>query len=154
MTLYEIDNAILNTVDQETGEIIDLDGLEMLKMERDKKISNIACWIKNLKAEAEAIKAEKENLAKRQQSCEKKVEQLKYYLAYALNGTKYQDARVSISYRKSETVEVDDFAIFSLPEEYIKTEKSIKKAELKSALKQGLKFEGCKLVEKNNIQIR
>lgn len=154
MTLYEIDEEILNLVDQETGEVIDTDRLEELQMERDKKVSNVACWIKNLKAEAEALKAEKENLAKRQQSCERKAEQLKDYLAYALNGTKYKDARVSVSYRKSESVEVDDMAIFTLPEEYIKVEKSVKKTELKNAMKLGLQFDGCRLVEKNNIQIR
>lgn len=154
MTLYEIDEEILNLVDQETGEVIDTDRLEELQMERDKKVSNVACWIKNLKAEAEALKAEKENLAKRQQSCERKAEQLKDYLAYALNGTKYKDARVSVSYRKSESVEVDDMAIFTLPEEYIKVEKTVKKTELKNAMKLGLQFDGCRLVEKNNIQIR
>lgn len=154
MTIYEIDEEILNLVDQETGEVVDIDRLEELQMERDKKVSNVACWIKNLKAEAEALKAEKDNLAKRQQSCEKKIEQLMNYLAYALNGMKYKDARVSVSYRKSETVEVDDMAIFKLPEEFIKVEKSVKKTELKDAMKLGFEFEGCKLVEKNNIQIR
>lgn len=154
MTIYEIDDEILNLVDQETGEVVDIERLQELEMERDKKISNVACWIKNLKAEAEAIKAEKDNLAKRQQACEKKAEQLRNYLSYALNGMKYKDARVSVSYRKSETVEVDDAALSSLPDEYIKVERTVKKAELKDALKLGFEFDGCRLIEKNNIQIR
>lgn len=154
MTLYEIDEEILNLVDQDTGEVIDVERLEQLEMERDKKVSNVACWIKNLKAEAEALKAEKNNLAKRQTACENKAEQLKDYLTYALNGMKYKDARCSISYRKSESVELDDTAINTLPDEYIKIEKTVKKAELKDAIKAGYEFEGCRLVEKNNIQIR
>ena len=154
MTLYEIDEEILNLVDQETGEIVDIERLEELEMERDKKVSNVACWIKNLKAEADALKAEKNNLAKRQSACENKAEQLKDYLSYALNGMKYKDARCAISYRKSESVEIDDAAIDSLPEEYIKIEKSVKKTELKDAIKAGYEFEGCRLIEKNNIQIR
>ena len=113
MTLYEIDEEILNLVDQETGEIIDIERLEQLEMEREKKISNVGCWIKDLKAEAEALKAEKNNLAKRQTVCENKVEQLKDYLSRALNGMKYKDSRCSISYRKSESVEVDDSVIDS-----------------------------------------
>ena len=68
MNIYEIDNtiltaseAILDLVDEETGEVTDIDQFESLKaeidglqMERNQKISNIACWIKNLKAEADA----------------------------------------------------------------------------------------------------
>lgn len=50
MTLYEINEAIMACVDVETGEIIDLDRLNALEMERDRKISNVACWIKDLKA--------------------------------------------------------------------------------------------------------
>lgn len=37
MNLYEIDNAILECVDQETGEIIDTDKLTSLQMARDEK---------------------------------------------------------------------------------------------------------------------
>lgn len=154
MTLYEIDAAILDLVDEETGEVIDLDALAMLEMERDTKISNVACWIKDLKAEAEAIKAEKMSLAKRQATCENKVEQLKKFLAEALGGAKFKDSRCSISYRKSESVQLDDMAIFKLPDEFVKIEKSPRLTEIKNAIKEGQSFEGVKLVTNNNIQIR
>ena len=58
MTIYEIDQAIMECVDLETGEIIDTEQLDKLQMERDAKLENVACWIKDLKAEAEALKAE------------------------------------------------------------------------------------------------
>lgn len=154
MTIYEIDAAILECVDQETGDIIDIDRLEALEMERGQKISNVACWIKDLEAEAEAIGKEKKELAKRQAVCENKAASLKNYLTFALNGMKYEDARCSVSYRKSDSVEVDETAVDKLPEEYIKVEKTVRKSELKNALKLGFEFEGVKLVEKNNIQIR
>ena len=57
MKLYEIENAILECIDTETGEVIDIERLNELQMERETKIENVACWIKDLKAEAEAIKA-------------------------------------------------------------------------------------------------
>ena len=101
MTLYEIDNEIMNCIDEETGEIIDLDRLNALEMERDKKIGNVACWIKDLKAEAEAIKAEKQALDKRQKAAENKAESLKTWLQTVLEGEKFKDSRCSISYRKS-----------------------------------------------------
>lgn len=59
MNLYEIDREILACIDYETGEILDSQRLEMLEMEKEKKIENIGLWIKNLEAEAEALKKEK-----------------------------------------------------------------------------------------------
>lgn len=154
MNLYELDEAILKCVDEETGDIVDIEALEALEMERDTKISNIGCWIKDLKAEAEAIKAEKQSLEKRQKAAENKAEQLKNYLSGYLNGAKFKDARVAISYRKSESVELDDNAMDELPMRFIKVEKTVMKQALKDAMKGGQKFDGCRLVEKQNIQIR
>ena len=62
MNLYEIDTEILGCVDMETGEIIDDGRLDRLQMEKEKKIENIACWYKNLKAEEGAIDSEIKNL--------------------------------------------------------------------------------------------
>ena len=58
MTLYEIDQAILDCVDMETGEVIDSDRLDLLQMERETKLENVGLWIKDLRAEADAIKNE------------------------------------------------------------------------------------------------
>lgn len=155
MTLYDIDLGIMECVDQETGEVIDIEKLQALEMERDSKISGIACWIKNLKAEAEAIKAEKQNLAKRQQVAENKAESLKEYLSAYLNGAKYKDARVSISYRKSTTVEIDeDVDLKTLPEDCQKITIEPRKTVLKEKLEDGQEFDGVRLVENSNIQIR
>lgn len=117
MTLYDIEDAILECVDQETGDIVDIEKLEALEMERDTKISNIACWIKDLKAEAEAIKAEKQNLDKRLKADTNKAEQLKAYLDGYLNGAKFKDARCAISYRKSISTEIaEDLDLNTLPD--------------------------------------
>ena len=154
MNLYEIEGAIMSLVDEETGEVADYEALEALEMERDKKISNLGCFIKNLRAEAAAIKAEKMALAARQQAVENHVDRLEEYLSRYLNGTKYEDGRVKISYRKSESVEIDEGAIDELPERFIKVERSVMKTPLKDALKGGQTFDGCRLVTKQNIQIK
>lgn len=152
--LHEYPEEMLDCVDPETGEVVDIERLESLEMEFNDRALGIGCWIKDLEAERDALKTEKNNLAKRQSVCENKIEQLKDYLSKALNGMKLKDARCSISYRKSVSLEVDDGAINNLPEEYIKIEKSVKKTELKDAIKMGYEFEGCRLIEKNSIQIR
>ena len=155
MTLYEIDAAIETCIDAETGEIIDEAMLTALNMERDKKISNVACWIKNLKAENEAIKAEKQNLSRRQDVNEHKIESLKKWLTFALNGDKFKDGRVSISYRKSESVQFDDsFKLENLPSEFRKVTVEPMKSEIKQAIKDGQTVSGCYIKEENNLQIR
>ena len=153
MKLYEIENAILECIDTETGEVIDIERLNELQMERETKIENVACWIKDLKAEAEAIKAEKQKLADRQRVAENKAESLKNWLAYALDGQKFSTARCAVSFRKSESLEVSEEA--KIPEEFLRyKEPEINKADLKKAVKAGLVLDGVQLVEKSNISIK
>lgn len=153
MNLYEIDERILDCVDVETGEIFDIDKFEELTIEREAKIENICLWIKNLTAEAEAIKAEKLNLEARQKAKTNKIDSLKKYISTYLEGSKFETARVKVSFRKSESLEYED--IYKIPEEYLKyKEPEVNKTELKNALKKGLKVEGVSIVEKQNIQIK
>lgn len=153
MNLYEIDAAIMNCIDEETGEIIDPVLLDELEMDRDTKIEQIALGIKNLTAEAEAIKKEKLVLANRQSVTEKKVEGLKNYLSNYMAGAKFKSPRVAISWRKSEAVEVDE--VYALPEEFLKyKEPEVNKTDLKAALQLGTVIAGARLVQRQNIQIR
>lgn len=151
MTLYEIDSAILECIDAETGEVIDIDRLEALSMERDAKVENVACWIKELKAESEAIKAEKQKLADRQKAAENKAESLKKWLAYALDGKKFSTARCAVSFRSSERVEVTEEGLDVLMKEhdelltYKKPEPN--KDAIKQAIKNGLTVAGVQLVQ-------
>ena len=113
MTLYEIKreieeaiDAIFASVDEETGEVSEdaVNKLAELNAARDEKLDNIGAYIKNLMAEAEAIKAEEKKLADRRRVIENKVERLKAYVASILGGQKWNSARVasaSASQRRS-----------------------------------------------------
>ena len=153
MTIYEIDEAILNCIDLETGEIIDTEQLDKLTMEREAKLENVACWIKELKAEAEALKAEKMAFAKRQQVAENKMESLKKYLAYALDGQAFKTVRASVTFRKSQAVEIAD--IYKLDENYLRyKEPEADKTAIKEALKAGKEVAGATLVENTSVIIK
>ena len=160
MKLYEIDQAIMATIDLETGEILDSAALDALQMERTAKLEGVACWIKNLEAEAEALKAEKDNLAKREKAARNKVESLKSYLAYALQGEKLTTAKAAISFRKSEAVEIPSPEIFvawaSQEHNSLLTYKQPEpnKTAIKQALKAGVFIPCAKLVEKQNVSIK
>ena len=153
MTIYEIDQAIMECVDLETGEIIDTEQLDKLTMEREAKLENVACWIKELKAEAEALKAEKMAFAKRQQVAENKMESLKNYLAYALDGQAFKSVRASVTFRKSQAVEIAD--IYKLDENYLRyKEPEADKTAIKEAFKQGKTVAGATLVENTSVIIK
>lgn len=154
MNIYEINQAIMSCIDFDSGEVIDLEKLQELQMEKEQKIENVACWIKNLAAESAAIKDEISNLQDRMKANEKKAESLKGYLNYALEGEKFHTAKVAVSWRKSEQVNVVDEAI--IPKKYLVKTVSVKpdKTAIKDLLKQGKTVKGCELLLKYNAQIK
>lgn len=157
MTLYEIDKAILDfefEVDEESGEILNASDLDELKMAREDKIEGISLWIKNLEAEKEAVKHEKDNFADREKRLGKKIESLKGYLTYALDGQKFSTPKVAVSFRKSESVLVKDKWL--IPDNYMNLSvvREPNKTAIKNALKRGEQINGVELLEKQNVQIR
>lgn len=153
-SLYEIDQEIMNCIDPETGEIVDLDRLEDLQMKREQKIENVALWIKNLKADAAAYKAEKDAFAAREKQAKEKAESLSKWLTRALNGQNFWTGKCAVSFRKSESVEIVDPDI--VPEDYltVKIQKAPDKIAIKDAIKHNVKIPGCQLVTNQNIQIK
>lgn len=160
MNLYEIDSAMTaafdGAVDQETGEIIDeslAELFEQLQIDRDVKVENIVCFIKNLRSDAAALKAEKDALAARQKAAERKADSLARYLAGFLNGEKYKSPRAAISWRKSESVEVSNLG--ELPEAYLTfAEPTPNKTAIKAAIKAGTEVPGARIVQNMNMTIK
>jgi hypothetical protein len=122
-------------VDTETGEVISQEEFDQLNIDREEKIEGICLWIKNLKAEAKAIKDEEENLAKRRKSLESKADSLTRFISRILMGSKFKTARASVSYRKSKSVNI----IGDVPEEFLR----VKTEPDKTAIKEYLATESC-----------
>ena len=162
MNLFQIEECITNCVkldgrddyiDVSTGEIIDTAALDALKMERDKKIRNIACWIRNLESDEKQLAEQEKIFRERKQAAARKRESLKSYLAAFLNGAKWKNNEVSISWRKSTAVEVTD--IKKLSNYYLKfKEPEPNKTLIGNDLKAGIKLDGAVLVDKNNMSVR
>ncbi len=157
MTLFEIDKALMDfefDIDPETGEILNTDELDNLKMERKQKCENIALYYKNINAEAEMVKAEAKSMTERYKSLENKAESLKKYLAYALGGEKLSTPKVAVSYRKSESVNIPDEALIDDKYCNVSVVKKPDKKAIKDALKAGEEVKGAELVVKNNISVK
>lgn len=163
MTIYEIDSAIQalldSGVDEETGEMLtDIDALMELQMARDKKVENLACAVKNMDAEARAIRDEEKRLAERRKSLEAKAARAEDYLAFVLNGEKFASARVSVGWRKCTKTEVDDnFAEWAkdhAPDLLRFREPEPDKTAIAAALKAGRKLEGAALTTTVSMTIK
>ena len=167
MKLYELAQdykALMNAIDnEEIPEEALIDTIESITAGIEEKADNIACILKNLAADCEAIRAEEKRLAERRKQKEKAYDRLKEYLSDSLLNlgmTKMETARNKISFRKSESVEIPDevvfrdwalinnisFLTYDLPK--------INKTEIKKALKNGEVIEGAALVTSQNIQIK
>lgn len=167
MTLYDIDNRILEIiergfiVDEETGEIIDAHEevsakLEELEFDRTAKIENIALYLKNLEALTLSLKKEEEALAKRRKAKENRIESLKAYLTNSMtaageNGI--ETSKVCISFRKSESVVVNEEI---LDRKYFNEKISYTpdKTAIKKAIKDGATIDGAYIETKQNLQIK
>lgn len=166
MKLYEIDKALESIillddgrgVDGETGEIIDKNAMDELTMKREDKIEGCLLAMKNIKAEAEAIKAEIDSLTERKKTAEKRAEWLKEYVAKSLNGESFETARVKASYRKSYILEyngVEGKELEVTPVRFLKeTAPKIDKDGIKKALKAGEEIPGYYIAAKMNLQVK
>lgn len=128
--------------------------LQRIEAEHSDKVLRIGCFIKNLRVDAEALKAEKVRLARRQQGVERTIEYLTRYLQdFSEPGRKYQSPQCTIGWRKSEAVQIT-VSPDKLPEEYRRVKVEADLSGIKAALKEGDAIEGASLESRQNIQIR
>lgn len=164
MNLFEINeqirylmNSLFENVDEETGEILAEDvaeALAELSLSRTEKFENIALYIKEKQAEADALKAEAKKLTERARVATNAVERLRSYLTMGMQEaglSKFESARAKMSFRKSSALIVDD--IGKIPEEYLKVSVDVDKAGLKKFMKTET-VEGAHLEERQSLSIK
>lgn len=157
MTLYEIDSRIKAIIDSlydtvdENGEVgeVDFTELEQLQTNRETKMENIALYIKNLEAEAEAIKKEEDKLKARREKTTRKAESLRNRMIYSMqanNEPEIWTPRCHCKIKTTESTEVTD--LNQIPEEFIRIkipepERSADKTAIKKAIKAGATIGGA-----------
>ena len=169
MTLYDIDAQIAALedaaeddmlIDAETGELISVSqALDALRMERGAKLENVACWVKNLCAEADAIREEESRLVKRRKAAETKAANLKAWLLAAMtreDGTtdKLKTGRVSISVRRNPPTTICDDDLLPWSYKTVKQVISPDKAAIKAALLAGQEVPGAHLEYGRSVIIK
>lgn len=162
--LFEINNDIekalediLNSVNEETGEVDEayVRIFEDLQMQKDEKLENIGCYIKNLNADIKAFQEEEKVMKKRREVLEHKVERLKKYVSTILNGEKWdKSTKVRFGFTESTQTVIDDETL--IPKKFLikKIDYSPDKNAIKEAIKSGKKVKGAHLNTVKNIQVK
>jgi len=158
MTLYELTEqgkALYRLLQEdEIDEQTYADTLQSIGIED--KLEDCVKVIRQLEADALAVKTEKDRLADKQKSIENNVVRLKERVLQYLDTTPTRSAKAGIfEVRQSESKSVDVFDLLLVPTEYLDYgEPKPKKAEIAKAIKGGTDVPGCTIKTKFNLKIK
>lgn len=165
-TLYEISNELREVYNKlENGEGIDLEtgelspelvnALEVSQANLQAKGVDIGYVIKSFDDEIELYDREIKRLTERKQALKNAQERVKNNLKTAMEEfgiVEIKGQTLKISFRKSESVEVENVDL--LDDKFKRVKVEADKTAIKQALKSGEEVKGARLVENKNLQIR
>lgn len=166
VSLYQLSNTYVQALDFLTDPDLDLpieavnDTLESLSGELEDKAVNVAKFLRNMEASAQAIKAAEAAMAKRRKALEEKTKWLKDYIKSNMEATGIRQIecpyfKLSIA-KNPATLEVFDTE--AIPDTYkhieIVSVEHIDKAAIKAALANGNPIPGARLTHSTRLAIR
>lgn len=153
MKFYEIAEQIAQCIDEETGEV-NVERLNELIAERDKKIESLALYTISLAADEAALGEEIARLQKRKKSIANKRQSIRDFLAANLNGEKFKSPMVTVSYSTRSVFVVDDEA--QIPKKYKTLVKTYELDEdlIKADIQMNGSVRGCHIDKKTSLTIR
>lgn len=162
LNLYQIQNEFIHLADQ----LIELSGeitpeletsLQINQEQLEHKGRSYGYIVKQLESEVEIIDAEIKRLTAFKSSRNKTAERLKETLSNAMQLyqiEKLESPTLKISFRKSESVEVEDLSLLDKDFIVVKTTESADKTAIKKAIKEGQNVQGAVLKTNMNLQIK
>lgn len=162
MSLWKIKTeyqTILNDIIVDDG-VVSEQAEELLSInveKRDDTATNYYHIINNLEHENNQIDEEIKRLQTLKKRNKTKIELLSRSIIGLINlYGEFKSDLLNFKTRKSTVVEVDEDCINDLLEEYTTTKTTIapNKTAIKTALKNGLEINGCKLVDKHNLNVK
>jgi hypothetical protein len=150
-----IENLLEGQEDQDTQEMLQ-DTLDSIEGDLEEKLEYLTKIQKNYEAQAEMFKAEKDRLAKKQQSSTNKAKNLKGFLEQILLATghkKLETGIFTLSIQKNPpSLIIDNEDI--IPDQFWKIERKVNSTDLKKWIKDGNELEGVRLVQGEGIRIK
>lgn len=131
--------------------------LQITKDNFHSKSESYAFITRQFDSEMDIIDNEIKRLQQAKKTREKAIDRLKANIEMAMNTfevDKIETPLIKISFRKSESVEVED--VNNLPNEFkvIKLSETADKLKIKDAIKSGILIEGCTIKTNRNLQIK
>lgn len=164
LTLYTIADQYLSDIrkleEMELDDQTFLDTLESLSGDLEVKATNVAMFVRNLEASADAIKQAEKQMADRRKALESKADRIKSYLLDNMLRTgisKIDSPYFSLSIRKNPPA-VEVLNPDAIPTEYLDIPPMpapvLNKNRLKDDLKNGVVVEGARLTQGHSLQIK
>lgn len=165
LSLYQIADQYLQDIqtlqEKDWDDQTFADTLESLSGDLEFKATNVAMFIRNLDASAEAIKEAELQMAIRRKAIETKSEKIREYLLENMLRTgikKIECPYFKISIRDNPESLIVDSEIANIPNEYYRQlpppPPTLDKVALKKDLQLGIVVDGCKLERKQRIEIK
>lgn len=160
-TLYDITAEVQAAFDQlyvdDDGVVQGMAALEEVTARFEDKAEAVACYIKQLQAESEALQNEEDALYNRRQAKDRKAAWLTRYLAsciLAAGRDRFETSKVDCRFRRSSRVIVQD--IDRIPTEFVreKLDRQADKKAIKDAIKAGRDIPGAELYEEQKLNIK
>ncbi|WP_283271127.1 siphovirus Gp157 family protein [Streptococcus dysgalactiae] len=157
--LYELEGiaAYLESLDLDDETFQNtLDSIDF-QSDLENNIEYFVKMLKNVQADAEMYKVEKEAFYKKQKQAEAKAEKYKETIrrAMELSQKKKVDAGMfKVSLRRSKKIEILDEAKIPLDYMQEKIEYKPMKSEISKALKSGIEVSGVELIETESLQVK
>jgi len=164
MSIYILNQVIQQTIeaaiDQETGEILNndlMERLEQLSVDKNELLLDLGCDLVNTKASIKSIEDQEKILSARKSRLKKHYEGMEKLLKKELTeGEKLSDGRVSLKWRKSSAVVIEDEDRLLESRKDLFKEKitySPDKTLIKTLIKSGEEIDYCKIDERMNLVV-
>lgn len=152
---------LMNEIDLETGEYLNNENdiqeyIVNLKLSKEDKLNNIQDLKIEFEAKIEAVKSKIEYLNNRKKSFERNINNLTNLQLMLLNNQKLETNEYSFSFRKSESVSINDILFNIKDERFNRTTIKVEpdKTAIKKALKDGIVVDGASIETKMNLQVK
>jgi len=161
-SIYQISNeflAIQNQLIEQDGEFTDeqVNALAISETELETKAVGYSFVIKDLDNDVEAIDNEIKRLTQLKKVRVNASERLKNTIANAMRLFERDEIKtpiVKLSFRASESVNVEDVNALPLEFKVVKVTEQADKTKIKEALKNGVEVVGCSISINKNLQIK
>lgn len=160
MRLYDIDvnlRALWNKIAEQEGEITeeDMQMLNELEIAKNDKLEGYGVIIREMKSEIDECDTEMKRIKEIADRKKNAMERLKKSLQEFMIGNeidKFESVKVKLSFRKSQSLEIEEDAI--IPEDLMRIKKEPDKTAIKEFIVNGGELQGVHLLDKKNIQIK